>query len=289
MTDPTQAAALDETFVSMRDATARQLGSDRPAPAAVDPATAVRFSPDLPGRLSPERQAELEARARELDPWLQGPFLLGGDLMVGGAWRNDERWIGLGQEVPESLAGMRVLDVGSNAGYDPFMFNLRGADYVLAAEPFEFHRQALFLESIYRTGVDFQQIGWQDLDPELHGTFDLVHCHGVLYHDPHPVRMLERLRAVLADGGTLLLGSMMLADPELSEFARFVPGSYHHDPTWWWVPGRLTLRWMMEAAGFEVEAELPLFPGPPGAFKVVNGYLRARGGAPSALPGYPSI
>ena len=93
-----------------------------------------------------------------------------------------------------------MLDVGSNAGYDPFMFHLRGAAYVLACEPFEFHEQALFLESVYRTGVDFQQIGWQDLDPEEHGTFDLVHCHGVLYHELHPMAMLAALAAMLAPG-----------------------------------------------------------------------------------------
>ena len=38
------------------------------------------------------------------------------------------RWVGFGQEVPQDLSGMRVLDVGSNAGYDPFMFAKRGAD-----------------------------------------------------------------------------------------------------------------------------------------------------------------
>ena len=59
--------------------------------------------------------------------------------------------------------------MGSNAGYDPFMFKLRGADHVLACEPFEFIEQALFLESVYRSGVDFQRIGWQQLDPETTG------------------------------------------------------------------------------------------------------------------------
>jgi SAM-dependent methyltransferase len=168
-----------------------------------------------------------------------------------------------------------VLDVGSNAGYDPFMFSHRGADYVLACEPFEFIEQAHFLESIYKTGVDFQRIGWQDLDPAEHGVYDLVHCHGVLYHEPNPMGLLSRLWHLTAPGGTLLLGSMMLADPTLSEYARYVPLSYYGDPTWWWVPGRLALRWMIETAGFDVDGAFGESPGPPGEFETVNGYVRA--------------
>ena len=170
-----------------------------------------------------------------------------------------------------------MLDVGTNAGYDAFVFNLRGADYVLACEPYAFYHQAKFLNQIYRTPIDFRNISWQDLDPGEHGSFDLIHCNGVLYHELHPSSLLERLRAMLADDGELVIGSMVLAQPELSEHARFVPGSYHGDETWWWVPGRLAFRWMLEAAGFRVSREFGTYPGPPGEFRVVSTYLVARG------------
>jgi tRNA (mo5U34)-methyltransferase len=273
---------VDNALAELRKAVGRQLGVERPPTPEVDPGQLVRFSPDLPESYEPEEAERLLARAEELQPWLQGPFLLGGDLVIGGAWRNDQRWAGLAAHVPD-LAGKRVLDVGSNAGYDPFMFHLRGAAHVLACEPFEFIEQARFLESIYKTGIDFQRIGWQELDPEEHGTFDLIHCHGVLYHEAHPMHMLQALRPMLADGGTLLFGSMMLADPELSEYARFVPGSYYGDPTWWWVPGRLAMRWMLEAAGFMSEDEFGFSEGPPGEFQTMNGYFMMSGGEPSEL------
>jgi tRNA (mo5U34)-methyltransferase len=266
----------------LRSAVKQQLGVERIRAADFDPSQLVRFSPDLPESYEPDEAERLLARAEELQPWLQGPFLLGGELVIGGAWRNDQRWVGLDPHVPD-LAGKRVLDVGSNAGYDPFMFHLRGAGHVLACEPFEFIEQALFLESIYKTGIDFQRIGWQQLDPQEQGTFDLIHCHGVLYHEAHPMHMLQALRPMLADGGTLLFGSMMLADPELSEYARFVPGAYYGDPTWWWVPGRLCMRWMLEAAGFESEEEFGFSDGPPGEFRTINGYFRCSGGEPSEL------
>jgi hypothetical protein len=76
---------------------------------------------------------------------------------------------------------------------------------------------------------------------------------------------------------------MMLADPELSEYSRFVPGAYYGDPTWWWVPGRLNMRWMLEAAGLEVRRRLPDHPGPPGDFATVNGYFECGRGEPDPL------
>ena len=198
-----------------------------------------------------ERRAALLARADDAAAVAAGPVL---------ARRRPRDRRGLAQRpalagaarrtCPADLAGARVLDVGSNAGYDPFMFRTRGATEILACEPFEFIEQARFLEEIYRTGVDFQPLKWEDLDPAQHGT---------LRPRPLPRRALPRAApdgacwsgcaTMLADGGTLFFGSMMLAIAELSEYARFVPGAYYGDPTWWWVPGRLCLRWMLETAG----------------------------------------
>lgn len=266
---------MTESMARVRAEVTHQLGELDSVGSSIDPASLTRFSPDLPDTLSTEERERLVARARELEPWLQGPFLLGGDLVVGGAWRIDSRWLALEEHVPD-ITGRRVLDVGSNAGYDPFMFNLRGASEVLACEPFEFIEQARFLESLYRTGVDFRKIGWQDLSRDEHGSFDLVHCHGVLYHEVDPIALLQRLHEMTAPGGTLLFGSMMLADPTLADLSRFVPLSYYRDATWWWVPGPVAMREMLESVGFEVEEYFGQSPGPPGEFETINGYFRAR-------------
>ena len=265
---------MNDSMSRVRAEVTHQLGEQDSVDRLFEGAKLVRFSPDLPERLSPKERERLVARAKELEPWLQGPFLLGGDLVVGGAWRIDSRWVTLGEHVP-NLNGKQVLDVGSNAGYDPFMFNLRGAERVLACEPFEFIEQARFLESLYRTGVDFQPIGWQELSAETHGTFDLVHCHGVLYHEVDPIALLRRLQEMTKPGGTLLFGSMMLADGALSDLSRFVPRSYYRDPTWWWVPGPVALRRMIESVGFEVEDSFGRSAGPEGEFATINGYFRA--------------
>lgn len=265
---------IEAALEVIRGDVARQLRQIGSAAQAEDLRELPRFSPDLPAELPPARVEELQREIAALEPWLQGPFLLAENLVIPGIWRNDQRWRTLDEHVGE-LKGKRVLDVGSNAGYDPFMFKLRGAETVLACEPFEFIHQARFLEGIYRTGVDFQQIGWQQLDPDVHGRFDFIHCHGVLYHEPNPLGILLRLHSMLADDGEMLFGSMLHASPDKTEYIRFVPDAYAGDKTWWFVPGRLAMRWMLEVTGFEVE-ELTVSEGPRGEFRTVNAYFRAR-------------
>jgi hypothetical protein len=68
---------------------------------------------------------------------------------------------------------------------------------------------------------------------------------------------------------------------------RFVPGSYFDDPTWWWVPGRLAMRWMLESVGLTVEETFGLTDGPPGEFPTVNCYFKARKGEPSSSSTFP--
>jgi SAM-dependent methyltransferase len=266
---------MTESMDRIRGEVERQVGVRESVESEFDPNTLVRFSDDLPETISPEERERLIARARELEPWLQGPFLLGGDLVVGGLWRIDTRWANLGEQLPADLGGIRILDVGSNAGYDPFMFKRRGAGEVLALEPFEFIEQAHFLESIYASGVDFRRIGWQELTQEEFGSFELVHCHGVLYHEVDPMGLLTKLFEMTAPGGTLLLGSMMFGGPEQSDLSRFIPRAYFRDDTWWWAPGPEALRKMITAAGFEVEGSFGESAGPDGEFPTINGYFRA--------------
>jgi SAM-dependent methyltransferase len=170
------------------------------------------------------------------------------------------------------IAGRRVLVIGGEVVKDAQAFNSRGAGYVLGCvEP----GQQGAPEDVGQPGIDLRSVGWQGLDPDAHGTFDLVLCNDLLHRVAEPLTLLRKLRALTSGGGTLLIGAMLIDDPERSEYLRFVPDRFAGDPSWWFVPGPLAFHWLVQSAGFEVEAEFAQREGPRDLFPVVSAYLRA--------------
>ncbi len=117
-------------------------------------------------------------------------------------------------------------------------------------------------------------------EPGLIEPHDVVWCSGVLYHAPHPLLTLERLRAITAS--TLILATETIPDvPGLAQACVFLPGlnapdrrlhaaarpgavalgvTTPFDPAqsygaWWWGISRSALRGMLLATGFEVVEE----------------------------------
>jgi len=108
------------------------------------------------------------------------------------------------------------------------------------------------------------------------GNHDVVWCAGVLYHAPHPVLTLERLRSITRE--LLILGTATIPEvpglegacvfyPALSDTGRqvyepvdsvlrhgistpFDPGQEYGN--WWWGITPSALRGLLEATGFEV-------------------------------------
>jgi SAM-dependent methyltransferase len=256
--------AVDRALASLNDVTERARSEMLPpAPTGAPPLP-------TPTEADPDERDRLAARVEELAPWAQGPFSLPGGLVAGEDGRDQRRWIELGREIPDDLSGLRVVDVGCGAGYDSFELARRGADQVLGCEWTPAIEQARFLEGVYGTGASFAAIGWEDLDPDRHGTFDLVHCDGVLQRVAAPMRLLGRLWRITAPGGTLLLGSMLLDPPELSRYAGFAAC-----PEAGWVPGRLALRWMAECSGFDGDGWFGERPGQESEPRISTAYLRA--------------
>ena len=164
---------------------------------------------------------------------------------------SEARWTAIDEQLGRDLSGRRVLVVGPGAPADAKGFEARGADGVVACESLA------------------------ELEPQRHERFDIVHCNGLLHRVLEPMALLRTLRAVTVENGTLLIGAMVLGDPERSEYLRFVPDRLAGDADCWFVPGRLALRWLVDTAGFRVEAEFGEQEGPRDAFPVVTAYLRA--------------
>jgi GT2 family glycosyltransferase/SAM-dependent methyltransferase len=198
-----------------------------------------------------------------LQPFLQAPFPVPGNRVIQGPWAGLYK-IGhftACEVTSETLAGKRVLDIGCNAGFDTLYLSTLGAREVIGIEPTPlFYYQALMLWATYNCpNVDYLRVGWQQLKESSLGTFDLINCQGVLYHEPNPLLLVETIFDHLAPGGKLVLETHVTMDTDTK--AHFVENTFWGDSSWWWVPSVPTVCAMLRVYGFEnitVRAHYPV-------------------------------
>ena len=113
------------------------------------------------------------------------------------------------------FAGLRVLDIATDEGWWAFWAEQRGAAYVEASdvERFEdydwgWHRDKEFCDQHNaarggRTVFDFHHANLRSKVVvkrqsiyDIIGEFDVVFCHGLLYHLRHPLLAIDRVRRV---------------------------------------------------------------------------------------------
>jgi tRNA (mo5U34)-methyltransferase len=173
--------------------------------------------------------------------------------------------------LPESLEGMRCLDIGTFDGFWAFELERRGAAEVVATdlldaeqwdwpagsspeviremaerkrggEGFRLAREAL------GSSVQLIERSVYDLDPGELGEFDFAYLGSLLLHLRDPVRALERVRALVS--GRLLVVDVY--DPLMSLLFRRRPLATldGRGRPWWWQSNIACLVRMVEAAGF---------------------------------------
>jgi tRNA (mo5U34)-methyltransferase len=158
--------------------------------------------------------------------------------------------------LPDSLAGLSVLDVGAWDGFYSFAAEQRGAARVVATDEYAWQHLGTGRRGFdcahraFGSAVETVEIDVMDLAPEkLGGTFDLVLFLGVLYQLRDPMTALERVASVTHDRLVLethvdLLGIRRPA-------AAFYPGSeLYGDATNWWGPNIHALLGMLRDVGF---------------------------------------
>ena len=160
-------------------------------------------------------------------------------------------------DLPESLAGKTVLDIGAWDGFFSFEAERRGASHVVATDYYSWHgtgwgTKAGFelARTVLGSRVEDIDIDVMDLSSERVGTFDVVLLLGVLYHLPDPLRALERVAAVTRD--LLILETVV----DMVGFSRpamaFYPGrELNDDPTNWWGPNPAAVHAMLRTVGFK--------------------------------------
>jgi tRNA (mo5U34)-methyltransferase len=172
-------------------------------------------------------------------------------------------------DLPASLSGLTVLDIGAWDGFFSFECERRGAARVVAADwhswhgpgwgtkqGFELAREALGSHVI---DVDVDVL---DLDPNRLGRFDLVLFLGVLYHLKDPMLGLEKVANLTK--GKLILETVVDLVGLRRPAAAFYPGQeLNNDPTNWWGPNPAAVTAMLRAVGFSDVRMVTTIPSPP--------------------------
>ena len=143
-------------------------------------------------------------------------------------------------DLPASLAGRTVLDIGAWDGFFSFEAERRGAARVVATDHYSWHgggwgSKAGFelARTTLGSRVEDVDIDVMDLSPERVGAFDVVLFLGVLYHLPHPLLALERVASVSRD--LLILETVVDMVGVRRPAMAFYPGrELNGDPTNWW-------------------------------------------------------
>ena len=170
----------------------------------------------------------------------------------------DDTPVRLGQvQLPSSLRGKTVLDIGAWDGFFSFESERRGAARVVAADYYSWHGSGWGAKAGFQLArealgskVEDVDIDVMDIAPERLGTFDIVLFLGVLYHLRHPLLAIEKIAAVTRE--MLILETVVdlvgLGRPAMA----FYPGrELNADPTNWWGPNQEAVIGMLKYAGFE--------------------------------------
>lgn len=163
--------------------------------------------------------------------------------------------------VPQSLKGIRALDVGCSDGAYAFELARRGADVV--AFDVKNSKRVDLIKRLTGLDIEYHQMSYYD-DIQTLGMFDLIIFFGVFYHMKHPILVLEKLRSMANDGCMLcfegesldhtdnqLLDESLVIALQNKPVAFFVEGNYHKCDTNWFIPNRECVRAWVKSAGWE--------------------------------------
>jgi SAM-dependent methyltransferase len=271
-----------------------QTGQTESRPSVAAPVADLQESGELrlryTGRLG---RSEFENRCREAGHWyhsyyFDNGFAVRGDYDIG---RDIE-----GYGFPKSMAGMRVLDVGTAAGWFAHYFEQKGAEvhatdargygdfdvygrpgYLSPADegrgPDRFDEfggpvyhspvSSAFwaMKEILGSGVRFHNARIYDLTPELFGgRFDLVFLGTILCQVRDPIGALVAARRICT--GRVIATTHVKVDPDerLALPRQYLPYT-EVDRISWWLPNETCFRHWFLAAGFRnvsVEREVLL-------------------------------
>jgi tRNA (mo5U34)-methyltransferase len=198
-----------------------------------------------PADLPHAAQQGIGAALRRLIPWRKGPYEIFG-IRVDCEWASYLKWRRLTPGLA-SLAGRRVLDIGSSSGYYMFRMLPAAPALVLGIEPYlTYYFQFRLLQHYIAAPNVFTLPLRLEAFPVLDEYFDTVFCMGILYHQREPRAALARIGQLLRPGGELVLETLVLAGGQ--DDVLIPPGRYAKMNNVYAIPtvGRIE-KWLRQA------------------------------------------
>ena len=205
------------------------------------------------GPLSPK---EIQARVDTFQRWYHRIELAPGVVTPGTNVATDSLEILDELGLPEDCTGLDVLDIGCRDGFFSFEAERRGGRVTaIDYEPAEATGFPIASE-VLSSKVVFHHLDFYNLDPDVHGPFDIVLFLGVIYHLRYPILAIERCFQLLKPGGCLLLETQLTVDEDVPwkkvPSWEFVPGNaFQGDETNKWLPTPAGLKGAIGDCGFE--------------------------------------
>lgn len=224
-------------------------------------------------------QSDLQARVAAIR-WYH-TIDLGHGVVTSGADNTPQRLARL--DLPASLAGKSVLDVGAWDGFFSFEAERRGAARVVASDYYSWHGTGWGTKAGFELArlalashVEDVDVDVMDLSPERVGTYDVVFFLGVLYHLRHPLLALERVASVTRE--LLILETVVDMTGISRPAVAFYPGrELNNDPTNWWGPNHAAVHAMLQTVGFKTVRSVAPSPfAPYRAARAVSHWLRGK-------------
>lgn len=140
--------------------------------------------------------SQLVTKIKALGPWHQD-LDFGNGITTGGSWKPAKQFKMLEQDLPQSLDGKTVIDVGSNAGGISFEFAKRGAKVT----GIEYSKKYFMQAELYKHHCKIENVTFVNdtiFNLHMYQPCDILLVLGIVYHVRHFQFLLDYLSHIKA-------------------------------------------------------------------------------------------
>ena len=215
----------------------------------------------------------LQEQIQRMGPWFHNLHLPDGTQTIPDHQLGDfpnYKWKEIAPFIPLNLSGMRVLDIGCNAGFYTIELAKRGAQVTGIDIDNHYLSQAAWAAGLFglTERIVLKQMQIYDLARQRE-TYDLVWYMGVFYHLRYPLLSLDIISRITKSKMVFQTMTMpgteeCLEKKNVALFEReilnqdgwpkmaFVEHCIAGDPTNWWAPNHSAVMAMLRSTGFKV-------------------------------------